>query len=247
MRLKEKVALVTGGASGIGKATVKNMIQEGARVVIADIADDQGTQLAQKLNKKKKKAVYCPVDVTEEEDTLKMVKKAEEEFGKLDIIFCNAGIGDMAHTEQLAEEKWQKIIDVNLTGVFLSIKAAIPALKDNGGGSIINCASILGHVGQAQTASYSASKGGVVNMTRALAAEYATANIRINAVCPGYIETPILEDLDDEMRKKLVARHPIGRFGQPEEVATATTFLASEEASFITGANLLIDGGYTAV
>ncbi len=249
MRLKDKVAVVTGGASGIGEAAVRDMVEEGARVVIADISDESGEKLARKLNEdhNEKKAVYCHVDVSNEEETQKMVKTAERKFERLDILFCNAGIGDIAMTDELKLEKWQKVIDVNLTGVFLCIKAAIPVMKKTGGGSIINCASILGHVGQAQTASYTASKGGVVNMTRALAAEYADEGIRVNAVCPGYIDTPLLDGLDENMKNHLISRHPIGRFGTPEEVAKATTFLASDDASFITGANLLVDGGYTAV
>ena len=247
MKLKGKVAIVTGGSSGIGKATVKDMVAEGAKVIIADINDEEGKELAEKLNQKEKRTVYCHVDVTSEEDTEKMVKMAEEEFGRLDILFCNAGIGDMAVTEKLEKSVWQKVIDVNLTGVFLCIKAAIPVMKKTGSGSIVNCASILGHVGQAQSASYTASKGGVVNMTRSLAAEYAGQDIRVNAVCPGYIKTPILDDLDEEMLENLIAKHPIGRLGEPEEVAKATTFLASDDASFITGENLLVDGGYTAV
>ena len=247
MRLKEKVAIVTGGSSGIGKATVKDMVAEGAKVIIADISEKKGEKLVETLNQNEKKVIYCQADVTSEEDTIKMVERAEEEFGRLDILFCNAGIGDMAVTDELEKNVWQKIIDVNLTGVFLSIKAAIPVMKKTGGGSIVNCASILGHVGQAQTASYSASKGGVVNMTRSLAAEYAQQDIRVNAICPGYIKTPILDGLDEEMLDNLITKHPIGRLGEPEEVAKATTFLASDDASFITGENLMVDGGYTAV
>lgn len=247
MRLKGKVAIVTGGASGIGEATVKEMIKEGANVVITDISDEKGEELAKSLNKEEKKAVYLHVDVSNEEQTKKMVELVEREFGKLDIIFCNAGIGNMAVTDQLDKNDWKKIIDINLTGLFFSIKAAIPLMLKNEGGSIVNNASILGHVGQAQTAAYTASKGGVVNLTRTLAAEYANQGIRVNAVCPGYIKTPILNGLEEDMLNALIDRHPIGRLGEPEEIAKAVVFLASDEASFITGANLLVDGGYTAV
>ena len=247
MRLEGKVAIITGGANGLGEATVRDMVKEGAKVIIADIDDEKGKALVEELNKDGKKTAYCNTDVTKEADVEAMVKMAKDEFGKLDILFSNAGIGSLAPTTELKIEDWQRIIDINLTGVFLSAKHAIPAMREAGGGSIINCASQLGHVGQAETAAYTASKGGVVNMTRALAAEYAQEGIRVNAVCPGYVKTSLLDQLDEEMIDHLISLHPINRLGEPEEIAKATTFLASDDASFITGANLLVDGGYTAV
>lgn len=247
MRLEGKVAIVTGGANGIGEATVRDMVNEGAKVIIADIDDEKGKALAEEFNKDGKKAAYCNTDVTKEAEVEAMVKLAKDEFGKLDILFSNAGIGNLVPTAELELENWQRVIDINLTGVFLSAKHAIPVMLETGGGSIINAASMLGHVGQAETAAYTASKGGVVNMTRALAVEYAKDGIRVNAVCPGYVNTSLLDQLDEEMINHLISLHPINRLAEPEEIAKVTTFLASDDASFITGANLLVDGGYTAV
>ncbi|MCP8968327.1 SDR family NAD(P)-dependent oxidoreductase [Ectobacillus ponti] len=246
MRLQGKAAIVTGGASGIGEYTVRDMVEQGAHVLIADINDAVGEQLAQELRTEETKVIYQHVDVTDEAQIAAMVEQAVAEFGKLDIIFSNAGIGSMAPSHELSYEDWHRTIAINLDGVFLCAKHALRAMKQNGGGSIINCASILGHVGQAATASYTAAKGGVVNLTRALAVEYAKENIRVNAVCPGYIDTPLLSQLDDATKQHLISLHPLGRLGKPEEIAKAVTFLASDDASFITGANLLVDGGYTA-
>ncbi|UTR10539.1 glucose 1-dehydrogenase [Evansella sp. LMS18] len=246
MRLEGKVAVITGGASGIGEYTARAMVEEGAKVVVSDMNDDLGNTLVEDLNKNGQNAVYVHADVTSEADAEKMINTAVTEFGKIDILFNNAGIGALGASEDLPLEEWRKVIAVNLDGVFLTAKHAIKAMQKNGGGNIINNASILGHVGQAQTASYTAAKGGVVNMTRALAVEFAQQNIRVNAVCPGYIETPLLSQLDEDMKNHLVSLHPIGRLGRPEEVAKAVVFLASDDASFVTGANLLVDGGYTA-
>ena len=243
MRLKDKVAIVTGGSSGIGEATVKDMIAEGAKVVIADIDDDKGQSLADELED----AIYIRTDVTDEQAVENLIEETVEQFGKLDIVFNNAGVGGMYPSHQMPLENWQKVIDINLTGVFLVAQKAIEVMLESGGGSIVNCASILGNVGQAQTAHYTAAKAGVVNMTRSLAAEYATEGIRVNSVSPGYIDTPLLSELEDDMREHLISLHPISRLGKPEEIAKAVTFLASEDASFITGADLLVDGGYTAV
>ncbi|HSO59386.1 MAG TPA: glucose 1-dehydrogenase [Paenisporosarcina sp.] len=243
MRLQDKVAIVTGGASGIGEFTVREMLKQGAKVVIADFNDAGGQQLAEELGEN---VTFIHVDVSNEEQVEAMVKHSVDTFGKVDILFSNAGIGSVGSTHELTLEEWNKTISVNLSGVFLCAKYALKEMVKQGSGSIVNCASILGHVGQAATASYAAAKGGVVNMTRALALEYASQGIRVNAVCPGYIKTPLLDQLDDEMMQHLVSLHPLGRLGESHEVANAVVFLASDEASFITGANLLVDGGYTA-
>ncbi|WP_096200562.1 SDR family NAD(P)-dependent oxidoreductase [Bacillus sp. FJAT-45350] len=246
MRLQDKVAIITGGSSGIGEYAAREMVKEGAKVVIADLNDELGNKLVQELNEEEVVAVYVHVDVSNEAHIEKMIDTTMSKFGKLDILFNNAGIGALSPTADLSLEEWRRVVSINLDGVFLAAKHSIKAMQKNGGGSIVNNASILGHVGQAQTAPYAASKGGVVNLTRALAVEYAKENIRVNAVCPGYIDTPLLDQLDDEMKNHLISLHPIGRLGKSEEVAKAVTFLASDDASFITGANLLVDGGYTA-
>ncbi|MGB5946882.1 SDR family NAD(P)-dependent oxidoreductase, partial [Paenisporosarcina sp.] len=237
MRLQDKVAIVTGVASGIGEFTVREMLKQGAKVVIADFNDAGGQKLADELGEN---VSFIHVDVSNKEQVEAMVKHAVDTFGKVDILFSNAGIGSIGSTHELTLEEWNKTISINLSGVFLCAKYALKEMVKQGSGSIVNCASILGHVGQAATASYTAAKGGVVNMTRALALEYASQGIRVNAVCPGYIKTPLLDQLDDEMMQHLVSLHPLGRLGESHEVANAVVFLASDEASFVTGANLLV-------
>ncbi|KHE72660.1 SDR family NAD(P)-dependent oxidoreductase [Halobacillus sp. BBL2006] len=246
MNLAGKVAVVTGGSSGIGEATVKDFCEKGAKVVIADV-NEQGSELSSQLNGQGFETVFTKTDVTSEEDVKNMVKAAVDSFGSLDILFANAGIGDATPAHELSYEDWKKLMDVNINGVFLTNKYAISQmLEQETGGAIVNNASILGHVGQNSVTSYAAAKGGVVNLTRTLGVTYAKNNIRVNAVCPGYVETAILENADEEMRQGLVGAHPIGRLGQPEEIAKAVSFLASDDASFMIGANMLVDGGYTA-
>ncbi|TVR91504.1 MAG: glucose 1-dehydrogenase [Spirochaetaceae bacterium] len=245
--LAKKVAIVTGGASGIGEATVRQMVREGAKVLIADLNTEAGEKLASELNSGgDTKATFFKVDVTQEDQVKALVQKAKSEFGGLDIVFNNAGIGHTGEAHEYTLEDWNKVVSINLTGVFLVAKHAIGAMLEKGSGAIVNCASILGNVGQAQTAAYSAAKGGVKNLTKTLALEYAEQGIRVNSVSPGYIDTPILAEAPEELKQVLVSRHPLGRLGRPEEIAAAVVFLASDQASFITGADLLVDGGYTA-
>jgi NAD(P)-dependent dehydrogenase (short-subunit alcohol dehydrogenase family) len=246
MKFKDKVAIVTGGASGIGEFTVREMVNEGAKVIIADINDALGTALAHELNQEYQSAIYTHVDVTNEMAVEQMVNLAVSEFGRLDILFNNAGVGTASPTTELLLEDWRKVLSINLDAVFLASKYAIKMMKKSGGGSIVNNSSILGHVGQQHSAAYSASKGAVINLTKALAIEFALDNIRVNAVCPGYIDTPFISHFDQEKRNKLVSLHPLGRLGKPEEIAKAVIFLSSDDASFITGTSLLVDGGYTA-
>lgn len=246
MRLDGKVAIITGGTFGIGESTALLFAKEGAKVVVAGRNAEKGERVINQIKELGGDAMFVKTDVAKEEDVASLVKQTVDTYGKVDVLFANAGVGAMGDIHEVSMEDWNSLISVDLTGVFLCSKFAIPEMMKNGSGSIINCASILGHVGQPSVSAYAAAKGGVVNMTRSAAVTYANKGIRINAVCPGYIDTPMLDALEDDMKKYLEGLHPIGRLGRPEEVANAVLFLASDESSFITGANLLVDGGYTA-
>lgn len=246
MRLKDKVAIITGGASGIGEATVRLFACEGAKVVIADFSE-HGQDLSDQLNADGHDTLFVKTDVTKEEDVKLMIAKAVSQYGKLDIMFANAGIANDTVAHELTFEKWKRTIDVNLSGVFLSDKYAIEQmLKQGTGGAIVNAGSIHSFAGKIGVTAYSSAKGGVKLLTQTLSVTYAKEGIRVNAVCPGYIDTPLIAGADPEMKQQLVDLHPLGRLGKPEEVAKAVLFLASDDASFITGTSLLIDGGYTA-
>lgn len=247
MRLKGKVAIITGGASGIGKATVERFVREGAKVVIADFSD-KGEELAQELRDTGYEAIFVKTDVTSEEDIKQMIEKTVESFGKLDIMFANAGIANDADIDKLPYEKWKKTIDINLNGVFLSDKYAIEQMiKQGHGGAIVNAGSIHSLAGKRGVTAYASAKGGVKLLTQTLGATYAEHGIRVNAVGPGYIDTPLIEEAQGKAREELVSLHPMGRIGKPEEVANCVVFLASDEASFVSGTILVVDGAYTAV
>jgi NAD(P)-dependent dehydrogenase (short-subunit alcohol dehydrogenase family) len=245
MRLKGKVAIITGGTKGIGKATVELFIQEGAHVIIGDL-DDNGAELANQLSTPDTQCVFIKTNVTQEEDVKQLVDRTVEQFGKLDIMFANAGIGESAMIHEMSFQDWQRVIDVNLSSVFLSNKYAIEAMLKNGSGSIINNASVLGFVGQPSVTANAAAKGGVVNLTRTLGVNYASKGIRINSVCPGYTLTPIITSKPQEFINTLIANHPIGRLAEPMEIARTVLFLASDDSTFVVGSNILVDGGYTA-
>ncbi|QDX00510.1 SDR family NAD(P)-dependent oxidoreductase [Staphylococcus chromogenes] len=246
-RLENKVAIVTGGASGIGKATVELFAEEGAKVVVANIGNN-GEEFVEELNKNGKDALFVSTDVTVEEDVSRLIKKTVEHFGRLDIMFANAGIAKDTKAVDLSFEDWKKTIDVNLSGVFLSDKYAIEQfLKQKSKGVIVNCGSIHSFVSLPHTTAYSSAKGGVKLLTQNLCTAYAKEGVRINAVCPGYIETPLLKDIEEDSKKYLESLHPQGRLGRPEEVAKSVLFLASDDASFVNGTTLLVDGGYTAI
>ncbi|MFM1655721.1 SDR family NAD(P)-dependent oxidoreductase [Brevibacillus sp. B_LB10_24] len=246
MRFAGKVAIVTGGASGIGETTARLFAKEGAKVVIADFSP-RGQELSDKLNADGFDALFVKTDVTSEEEVKHMVKATVEKYGRVDILFANAGIAKDAPAHQLSMEDWRRTIDINLTGVFLSDKYVIEQmLVQGGGGAIVNCGSIHSHAGKAGVTAYSSAKGGVKLLTQTLGITYAKEGIRVNAVCPGYIDTPLIAGRNQEMNEHLISLHPMGRLGKPEEVAKAVLFLASEDASFITGTSLLVDGGYTA-
>ena len=248
MRLKDKVAIITGAASGIGKATAKLFAEHGAKVVVADIDKDGGSQIVTQIQNGGNEAIFVETDVTLKVDTEKMVAQTVETYGKLDILFNNAGIAMRLPVAELPEEDWHRCLDVNLTGVFLCAKAAIPAMLKNGCGSIINMSSIYGVVGADVRAAYVASKGGVTNLTRGMALDYAENNIRVNCICPGFVETPLVAGVikTPEEYQTLADKHPMRRLGQPEEIAYGALYLASDESAFVTGIALPIDGGYTA-
>lgn len=247
MKLKNRIAIVTGGGSGIGEATVRRFVAEGAKVVVGDVAD-RGMALCRELNGAGHETLFCKANVALEDDIRHLVERTVDRFGRLDIMVANAGIGQAAvPVEQTGLDRWQEMLDINLTGVFLSNKHAIMRMKaQKSGGAVVNVASILGHVGMAGATSYNAAKGGVVNMTRSIGVACAKDGIRVNAVCPGFVDTPILDAASEERKLRIEAVHPIGRLGRVEEIASAILFLASDEASFMVGANLIVDGGYTA-
>ena len=246
MRFKGKSVIVTGGASGIGEASVRRFHSEGAAVLIADLSDEKGEALARELGDGR--ALYFRTDVSRWEEVQRMVDRAVAEFGTLDVLFNNAGIGCLAETPDLSIDQWQRVIDVDLNGVFFGCKAAIPVMKKNGGGAIVNNASISGLMGDFGNTAYNAAKGGVVNYTRAASVDHAKDGIRINAVCPGPVATPLMStvDLIPQLKEMWQRAVPIGRFADPEEIAAVAVFLASDDASFLVGAIIPVDGGLTA-
>ena len=248
MRLKDKVAVVTGGASGIGKATALLFAAHGAKIVIADIDADGAAQTLTAIRDAGNVAIAVQTDVTLSDNTERMVQETLSAYGKLDILLSSAGIAMRLPVGELPEADWHRCLDVNLTGVYLSAKAAIPAMRKNGGGSIINMSSIYGLVGGDVRAAYVASKGGVTNLTRGMALDYAADNIRVNCICPGFVETPLVAGVvkTPEEYRKLADKHPMRRLAQPEEIAYGALYLASDESAFVTGIALPIDGGYTA-
>lgn len=245
-RLEGKVAIVTGGASGIGETTVRLFTKEGAKVVIADFSP-RGNELAEELNQAGFDALFVKTDVTKEDEVKNMVSATVVKYGKVDILFANAGIAKDAPGHLLSLDDWQRTIDINLTGVFLCDKYVIEQMLAQGtGGAIVNCGSIHSHAGKAGVTAYSSAKGGVKLLTQTLGLTYAKQGIRVNAVCPGYIDTPLIAGRNEALNEHLIGLHPMGRLGKPEEVANAVLFLASDDASFVTGTSLLVDGGYTA-
>jgi NAD(P)-dependent dehydrogenase (short-subunit alcohol dehydrogenase family) len=251
MRLQGRVALITGGASGMGKVASGLFAGEGARVVLSDVSDEAGWATVAEISQQGGDSAYVHADVSKPADAEGMVRFALERFGRLDILYNNAGVmlADDGSVTDTSEDVWDRTLDINVKGVALGCKYGVPAMLDSGGGSIINVASFVAWMGAAtsQTA-YTSSKGAVVAMTREIAVEYARAGIRCNALCPGPIDTPLLAELlsDPERRERRLVHIPMGRLGRAEELARAALFLASDDSSFMTGASLIVDGGITA-
>ncbi|MFQ5709778.1 MAG: glucose 1-dehydrogenase [bacterium] len=250
MRLPNKVALITGAGSGIGRESASLFAREGARVVVADIHEASGRETVSAIQKDGGQAAFVRVDVSSSEQVREMVEFAETTFGRLDILFNNAGIFDPQDGSVLdtPEETWDRVLDVNLKGVFLGCKHGIPALLRAGGGSIINTASFVALMGAAVSQiAYTASKGGVLSLTREIATEFARQNLRANAICPGPVETPLLAELlaDPKRRQRRLVHIPAGRFAKAQDVANAALYLASDESSYINGATFTVDGGIT--
>lgn len=242
-KLQDKVAIITGGASGIGAATASLFVKEGAKVVVLDWNEENGQAFADELKGQGAEAIFVKADVASEEDVANAYKATIDAFGKVDILFNNAGIGAVKPTEELTYAEYRKTVSVDLDGTFLVAQSAIKEMLKTGGGVIVNTASMYGWVGSPGSAAYNAAKGGVINLTRSLGLEYATRNIRVNALCPGYIDTPIIpEDYKQTLRDVT----PMGRLGTSEEMAKAVLYLASDDSSFMTGNTLTIDGGFTA-
>ncbi|RZK78257.1 MAG: glucose 1-dehydrogenase [Pedobacter sp.] len=246
--LENRVSIVTGAGSGIGKAVAITFAAEGAKVVVSDITEANGAAVVEEIKKNGGDAIFIKADTASATDNEELVKATVAHYGALHITVNNAGVGgEAAPTGEYGIESWDKVIAINLSGVFYGLRYQIPAILSSGGGSIINMASILGQAGTKGSPAYVAAKHGVVGLTKAAALEYADQKVRVNSVGPGYIKTPLLEEhLSDEQMQGLVGLHPIGRLGESQEIAELVLWLASDKASFVTGAYYAADGGYLA-
>ncbi|MDQ0106726.1 NAD(P)-dependent dehydrogenase (short-subunit alcohol dehydrogenase family) [Chitinophaga terrae (ex Kim and Jung 2007)] len=244
---KDKVALVTGAGSGIGAEIAKLYAAGGAKVIVSDVAEDHGKNIVAAIKEKGGEATFVKCDVSNPEECKALVDRTVSTYGRLDIACNNAGIGgELNPIADHSIEMYKKVIDINLNSVFYGMKYQLPAMLKNGGGAIVNISSILGLVGTANSPAYVAAKHGVIGLTKAAAIEYSAKGVRVNAVCPGYIDTPILDGLQPEVKAALVKLHPIGRLGKAEEVAEIVGWLSSDKASFVTGGFYTVDGAYTA-
>jgi len=241
-----KVALVTGGSSGIGKATALAFARAGANVVIASRRVTEGEQTVHEICERGGDAIFVKTDVSKASEVEGLMNQTIEFYGRLDYACNNAGTFVMGRLFELSEEEWERTINANLKGIWLSLKYQIPIMLQQKGGVIVNMASMSAIIGNPGVSIYSASKGGVVALTQSAAIEYAASGIRINAISPGVISTPMVDDIPTPLLEDIQSKHPIGRLGKPEEIADAVVWLCSDKASFVTGHNMVIDGGYTA-
>ena len=251
MKLKGKVAIITGAGSGIGKAAAELFAEEGAKVLVVDWNRDNGEATTSTICARGGEAIFCYADVSKSQDVERMVTTALEKYGRLDVLFNNAAVQIMAQLVETTEEAWDRIHSVNLKGVFLGCKYAIPALIRSGGGTIINTASILGFVADPDLAAYCVAKGGVIELTKVAALTYGPQGVRVNCICPGDVETPLVKAYFDKdpdpqrLRKEVYSKYALRRIATPKEIAEVAVFLASEGASFVTGSTLVVDGGLT--
>jgi len=249
-KLDGRVAIVTAGGAGIGAATARRFVQEGASVVIADLSGKRAEEVTAGIKTSGGRAACIKMDAADPEGVQATIKLALDTYGRLDIMFNNAGLAEVAPLDECSLESWNRVLAVTLTGTFLGMKYCLPIMRKQGKGVIINTASISGIGGDYGLSSYNAAKAGVINLTRSAALENAKHNIRVNCVCPGAINTRVAQILSkeraDEFRRLQGEAHPLGRMGEPEEIANTVLFLASDEASFITGAAIVVDGGITA-
>ena len=245
-RLDGKVVLVSGGASGIGAAHVRVFAAEGAKVMLADVQEDKGVEVADSVNNDGGVAVFVRLDVTRADDWQNAVNAAISRFGKLTTLINNAGVYWPGGVEEETPEKWNKMVSINQTGVWLGMKTVVPALRDSGNGAIVNISSLYGLIGSPGSISYHATKGAVRIMTKAAALEYVRQGIRVNSIHPGQIDTPILAGLTPDQNAQIQEATPMGRLGRPEEIAFGSLYLCSDEASYTTGIELVIDGGWFA-
>ena len=251
MKLADKVALITGAGSGIGRAAAVRFAQEGARVVVVDWNAQAGQETVELVVSNEGEAMLVEADVSQGEDARRMVEAALTTYGRLDILFNNAGIQVFGTIPDTEEADWQKVMDVNLKGIYLVCKYALPHMVEKGGGSIINTSSVLGLVADPNMPAYCATKGGILALTRAMAQAHGQDNVRVNAICPGDVDTPLVQEYFEqqpdpqEARRQVASEYALGRIARPEEVANVALFLASDESSFITGTYIVVDGGLT--
>lgn len=248
MRLKDKVAIITGGGTGIGRATAILLAGEGATVMIAGVKQQTIEETAAAITSEGGRASFITTDVSKADAVERMVKATISVYGKIDILSNNAAVfvGVTKSIPDLSEDEWDSLMDVNLKGVFLCCKYVIPEMIRNGGGTIINCSSISGHVGQRKIGAYNAAKGGVELLSKCMALDFAEHKIRVNTVCPGWVEVEHNREIIEEQKDEILKLHPIGRVGQPADIANAVLYLASDESSWVTGTSLIVDGGYMA-